>query len=442
MRYPLNRCDYHFLTLQRSPSDQMVCRFKAAMGLDVGGAIASDELTARLSHVLSDIPVLAGRLRFSPILARPQWAVGDALPPIKDIYRFEDVIDQHDAVAAADAAMERAASGPIDLSRSPIIRLHHIRTREFDRVLLVWPHPLMDGQGGYEVLRRMATDKNKDTSVKASDGGEGASVLSRMGMVERGSRAIRGYRAQRAVSRIQTKLPVTGSADAAGRVRFARRLSQPNSFDVVAAAAKRLTPPGPGLYARYLAACTIRALRRLYDHHGWKTPNYAISFPMRPGGISAAAQPLGNYLVAAALQVTHDVALDWPRLGDEVAKQVNAFSTSGADLDQWALLGASSRLRPWQYYAVMKSSVAMTPLISGYSYFQAEDPNPIEHFGSQPIVRTLFGGVVTIPPGWNPAFWRRGSHLAMTLAWPAGFIADELAIEFADLIEAEALGAP
>jgi len=441
MRYPLNRCDYHFLTLQRGASASMVCRFKAAMGFDVGGVVAPAELKTGLSRVLGEMPVLAGRLRFSPILARPQWTVDHALPAIEDIYKFEDVNDRPDAIVAADMAMEGAASGSIDLSRSPIIRLHHIRTREFDRVLLVWPHPLMDGQGGYEVLRRVATGIEIDKLPKSGKANDGVAAFSQMGIAERLSRAIRGYRAQRAVSRIQTQLPITGPVDTAGRVRFARRLGQPNSFEIIAAAARRLAPSGPGLYARHLAACTIRALRRLYDNHGWTTPNYAISFPMRPSGLSAAAQPLGNYLVAAALNVSHDVAFDWPRLGDEIAKQVSAFSTSGADLNQWALLGASSRMRPWQYYAVMKSSVAMTPLISGYSYFQAEGSNPIEQFAGRPIVRTLFGGVVTIPPGWNPAFWRHGSHLAMTLAWPVGFIADELATEFADLIESEALGA-
>ena len=298
----------------------------------------------------------------------------------------------------------------------------------------------MDGQGGYHVLRRLAGATNGDRSSDVSAGADAATL--NMSLLTRVSRAMNGYRAQRAVSRIQTRQPLTGSIDGVGRVRFARRLDASNSFETIATAAKRLTPPGPGLYARHLAACTIRALRRLYDSHGWTSPNYAISFPMRPGGLTAAAQPLGNYLVAAALKISHDIALDWPRLGEAIASQVNAFSKTGADLDQWALLWASSLMRPGQYHAMMKSSVAMTPLISGYSYFQAEDANPIDRFLDRPIARMLFGGVVTIPPGWNPAFWRHGSRISMTLAWPMGFIADELAVEFADLIESEALGAP
>lgn len=409
------------------------------MGFDVGGEVAADDLRARMLRVMDELPVLAGRLRFSPVFARPAWRVDKAAESIQGVYQFEDLSAAKDAVVAADAAMEAAASGSIDLATPPIVRLHHIRTRAFDRVLLTWPHPLMDGQGGYEVLRRLSGVASGDGLSRVD-----ATVATReiqMSLIARLSRAIRGYRAQRAVSRILTKPPLTGPVDSSGRIRFARRLDKPDTFAVVASAAKRLTPPGPGLYARHLAACTIRALRRLYEKHGWTTPNYAISFPMRPGGLAASAQPLGNHLVAAALHVPHEIALDWSRLGDAIAGQVAAFSATGGDLDQWALLWASSLMRPGQYHAMMKSSVAMTPIISGYSYFQAEDANPIGQFMNFPIARNVFGGVVTIPPGWNPAFWRHGSRLTMTLAWPAGFIADELAVEFADLIESEALGA-
>lgn len=438
-RIPLNRCDYHFLTLQRSAKDATVCRFKATMGFDVAGEIASDDLRARMLDALGGMPVLAGRLRYSKVFARPAWEVGEPASIIEDAYRFEDLTSASDPIAAAEASVERAASGAIDLSRPPILRLHHLRTREFDRVVLAWPHPLMDGQGGYEVLRRIGGAKD------AAGGQSIESAPTRRLPFEkppglRSVRAFRGFLAQRAVSRIQTKLPPLGKIDPAEQVRFARRLNDSGSFETIATMAKRLTPGGPGLYARYLAACTIRALRRLYDNHGWHTPNYAISFPMRPGGMSAVNQPLGNYLVAAALQVPHDVALDWPRLGEAIARQVTAFSTTGADKDQWELLGAAGMMRPGQYHAMMKSSVAMTPLISGYSYFQAEDDQPVEQFAGRPIVRTLFGGMATVPPAWNPVFWRHGPRITMTLAWPVGFIDDALAIEFADLIEQEALG--
>ncbi len=436
-RIRLNRCDYHFLTLQRGAKDATSCRFKATMGFDVAGEIAVDSLRMRMLEVVRDMPVLAGRLRYSMVLARPAWEVGESPHIPDDAYRFEDLTGAADSNAAADGAMERAASGAIDLAKPPIVRLHHVRTREFDRVLLTWPHPLMDGQGGYEVVRKIGRGSN---GVEAEAPARSSKLSFEMPPGLRLIRAVRGFRAQRAVSRIQTQLPPRGTIDPSGRVRFARRLGEGGSFETIAAKAKGLTPAGPGLYARYLAACTLRALRRLYDKHGWSTPNYAISFPMRPGGMSAVNQRLGNYLVSAALQVQHDVALDWPTLSAAISRQVTAFSTTGADRDQWELLGVAGMMRPGQYHAMMKSNVAMTPLISGYSYFQAEDDQPIEQFAGRPIVRTLFGGVATVPPAWNPAFWRLGSRISMTLAWPVGFVDDDLSIEFADLIEHEALG--
>lgn len=439
MRYPLNACDYHFQVLQRGDRAPLQCRFKAVMGFDVDGAVSGDHLQAAMSAAIREFPVLAGRLRFSLLLARPAWHV-DAVPSIQDMYQFEDASAAADCLVAADTALDRAASGSIDLSKPPIVRLHHIRTREFDRILLVWPHPLMDGQGGYEVLQRLAQGAQggafaqsataTTTTYAALDG----TILSRV------PRAIRGYRDQRTISQFQTTLPPTGTTDPSGRVRIARHLGTAADFGAVAAAAKRLSPQGPGLYARHLAACTLRALRRLYDAHGWSSPEYAISFPMRPGGVSVRGMPLGNYLVSAALRVAHDHVLDWPRLGAAIAAQVAAFSTTGRDLDQWALLKASSRMRPGQYHWMMKSSVAKTPLISGYSYFQAEADAPVEQFADRTVLRDVFGGVVVIPPGWNPAFWRHGRRLSMTLAWPGGFIDDELAMQFASLIETEALG--
>jgi hypothetical protein len=161
MRFSLNPCDYHFYTLQRAAGDAMACMYKAAMGFDVAGGVAGDVLREQMRRVMGELPVLAGRLRFSPILARPAWELDNPARAADDAYRFEDLSTEPNAEAAADAAMERAASGAIDLSSPPIVRLHHIRTSAFDRVLLAWPHPLMDGQGGYEVLHRLGADDNK-----------------------------------------------------------------------------------------------------------------------------------------------------------------------------------------------------------------------------------------------------------------------------------------
>jgi len=439
MRIPLNPCDYHFYALQRTATDAMTCRFKAAMGFDVSGAVSGEALQQAMHTVLRTIPVLGGRLQFSTLLARPAWEIGEP-SSIQDVYRFEDADGADEGDVAANAAMERAASGAIDLSRPPIVQLHHIRARAFDRVLLTWPHPLMDGEGGYAVLRRLNEALGHGAAIRAPAVSDHPVSSPAGSFFARQIRAVRGFRDQRRISRIQTTQPPSGPVDASGRVRLIRRLGTEGDFNVITAAAKRLAPPGPGLYARHLAACTIRALRRLYDSHGWSTPEYAVSFPMRPGGAAVGELPLGNYLVAAALHVPHADALNWARLGDVIAEQVSTFSREGHDLDQWALLCASARFRPGQYHAAMKSSVAKTPLISGYSYFQAEDATPLEHFAGHSILRDLFGGVVTIPPGWNPAFWRHGRRITLTMAWPVGYFADALAKEYVDLIVAEALG--
>jgi len=447
MRIPLNPCDYHFFVLQRDARRAEICRFIPYLGIDLAGRIEAEGIRRGIAVALRRDPAVAGGLDFSPLLARPHWQVGDLKDPTRNYAVVGQVYQYHDLRASAnwpddaDRLVDQVCSGGRNVREGPVWRLHHVEGPTATRVFLTWPHMLMDAQGAYDVLRLIGFESHADQGPAAISK-QATDPLAVEPWLNRGRRLRAGLRLQRETSRTQTVPPPTGSIDPAMAVRYERRFGLAEDFARLSAAAKRLSPLGPALYARHLASCTLRALKRLYDRHGWSSPNYAISFPMQPRMPFNDRSLHGNYIVSAMIRVESETIADWRRLGETIQTQIAAFR-EGGDLDQWAMLWASGLMRPGQYHWMMKSSVAKTPIQSGFSYFEAghsaDDGEPRKEFLGRSILRAHCGGVAAVPPGWNPVFWRYGDQISMTLAWPRGYLDDALSVEYADLIESEAL---
>lgn len=442
MRIPLNPCDYHFFILQRDARRAEICRFIPYLGFDLAGRVDAEGIRRGIAIALRRDPALAGGLGFSPVLARPHWRVGDLDAAARQVYQYHDLRATARWPDDVDRLVEQVCSGGRNVREGPVWRLHHVEGPTATRVFIAWPHMLMDAQGAHEVLRLIGFESHAD---------QGAAIFTKRATdplaAERWPRRWRrmraGLRLQREASRTQTVPPPTGRIDPGLAVRYERRFGRSDDFAKLSAAAKRLSPLGPALYARHLASCTLRALKRLYERHGWSSPNYAVSFPMQPRRPFQDRSLHGNYVVSAMIRVEANTIADWRRLGGMIQTQVAPFRDGGGDLDQWAMLWASGLMRPGQYHWVMKSSVAKTPIQSGFSYFEADhsadDGVPRSEFLSRSILRAHCGGIAAVPPGWNPVFWRYGDQISMTLAWPRGYLDDALSVEYADLIESETL---
>jgi hypothetical protein len=287
----------------------------------------------------------------------------------------------------------------------------------------------MDADGAFAFLRRVATPNDWPALPDRE-----VDPLSGQGIRNRIQLFREGLRGQNQLSTLVTSPPPTYQSEPIGAFHFTRRLGTPDDWARITTRAKSVTPPGAGLYARYLAACMLRTQHQLFQRQGWKTPYYATSFPMRISTVGSNRPVHGNYIVSPILYVSSDEVEDEALVGKAVLRQIEAYQAAQGDLQQCAVLWMLSRVRPWQYRAIMRSAVSRSPILTGFSYFQADAKLFFDQVLGVPIVGAHCGGVVAVPPGWNPVFCRHGDRISLTVAWTTGCPPDALAIEFADLI--------
>lgn len=443
LRIPLSPCDYHFLVIQRCLTRRDASREVSFITLDLDGQPDPDRVRTAFRRVLAAHPATRGRIRYSLLLGRPHWRVEPDDSPLNHAYSHHDLRDASDADARVHARIERAIDTPWGFRRPPLIRIDHFDLPGHrSHLCLQWPHGLMDAEGAHRSLREMARlDRAPDSPppadlldpCSAPDPLAGVSWLSRWRLFRE------GLREQSALTKTSTAPLPTGTLNEQRPHRFLTRLGSLERSEQIRANAKRLTPPGAGLYVRYLAACTLRALKRLYRNHGVDSENYMIAYPMRVSSVGAKRPLTGNYVVAPTLTATASQIEDRAALSEHIRRQVEAFRSRRADIKQWAVLWMAGKMRPGVYHRVMQGPIGRVSILSGFAYYQADaDPGWTALAGAE-ITGFRMGGLVRFAPGWNVVFCRYRDRLTFNLSWVDGRHDESTAHEYADLIEAEVL---
>lgn len=474
-RIPLNPCDYlyyaHHRMLRRTAGSGSL----AYMVLETSGHVEPDRVRDSLAAAMTAHPVTVSPLRISLLTGRPYWQVphspGAAVREAVDQAFVCDDLRPADgrAPVEVEAASWQERLEQLCLQRyAPLWDLQsgaHLRFEQYllpdgrTRFRLLWPHFLMDAEGAQWFLREidrhcsmtvhpsMLPSCNLHTAAQALQPGTpsaaladglpidllaGHSLAGRLRLFRRGF-ALQPEHKELAIS------PLASDASCAvtslGLIH--RHWSGPD-LDVVHASAKRVTPSGPALYARYLAACVIRALHRLHVELGRESGGYLITFPMRP----AAAPDLdtrtvnGNYLVSPLLWTRREQALDRAALAAAIHQQLDDYRRKQGDLSQWAQVWAASFLRASFYDLIFRLPLGFERLSSGFSYYGEIRP-PLRTFCGAPIINFYGGGPLGTPPGWNPVFSRWHDRLNLSLTWNRPHITEEAAARYAALIEEE-----
>src|SRR5262249_10351033 len=139
--------------------------------------------------------------------------------------------------------------------------------------------------------------------------------------------------------------------------------------------ARMLAPAGPARYARYLAACVLRALDHLFKENGVDSEAYLITMPVRVGMSQHDAalfekRPIpGNYLVTPILCGHRERAADKLELGDDLLQQFQDFLRNEIDMVQWAMMWAASFIHKWGYRVIFKLPLDVVEFASGFSYY-------------------------------------------------------------------------
>ena len=442
-RILLSPCDYHFLVIQHSTTRRHSSSEVSFVTLEFKGHPVGSRLKAALRRAMTDNPATFGRIGYTLPRARPYWQIERIDDPAQAAYRYHDFRERNDWPDCVHEGIGRAINTPWDFSRPPLIRLDHFDGPAGRACLCMqWPHALMDAEGAHLFLRELsrladAPDSPRPAGLlplqQRNDPLDDQSLVQRLKLFRA------GMKAHSRTNGLPAKRLLIGPPDGPIPYRYTVRFGAAEDFERIKANARRFAPPGAGLYARFLAACVLRALHRLYRRHNVDTPNYLLAFP---SGINAPGSPrtvTGNYVVVYTIAAGANQVEDMNGLGEHIQKQVAGFREPHAGRDQWAMFWMAGQMRPWQYRRLMWTSMGNTRVHSGFAYYQADTDPPWRHLAGAEIEGVRLGGVVMSSPGWNAVFCRYRERMVFNLSWMSGCCQEHIATEYADLVAEEAL---
>ena len=452
-RIPLNPADTFFYALHRAMAGTDQHGYVAMMTTELDAWIPPDAMADALQRLLLAHPVLMARMRFS-LLGRPYWqlpkhpqiAVAEALPRI---HESMDLREEPDAIERADVHMNIRYSQSWKLRRGPQIKLQqYLLPDERTRLVLRWPHQLMDGAGAmwlfYELNRLGSTDELDPESTELPEGlAPGTQLLDPLAGLPLGQKwrlfkaGLKGdpeFEGKKAAALFDKPQPL-------GELRVRHLVLEPDKVEAMRARGRQVMPAGRGRHARFMAICVLRALHRIYTERNIESDGYVITMPVNMVHESEGEpRPMqGNYLVSPILWGRRELADDPTALAEDLAAQLERYHADSGPLKQWAMLWGLSKLPAFIYIWLLKQSFKMGSMSSGFSYY-GENSTPVRSILGAELTNMWGAGPVPTPPGWNPAFAKFDDKLNISLSWPRPAIDDGTAARFLQLIRQEALG--
>ena len=455
-KVPLNACDFVIFSQHRVWLRTTGGGNFPYMMVEIDGELDSAHLQQSLQRALSEHPALLGSVRTAALRFRPFWVLPEdamrvAEQTLMQSYFHVDLRSATNVNALVDELCQTRYSGEWYRYEGPQVCLEHYTLPGAQtRLVLRWPHYAMDAEGAQQFLASLGDDpptvakspRNASTMLSADD--DPPRVLSKLPRSKRLSIIRRGMRARRELPDQKPSKPLLNSGDAFHDYAVIHRHWHGESFSRMRDDARRLTPPGPASFSRYLAAAVCRAQRRLYEELKHSAKAFFITFPMRvgisePAGKLFERRPLiGNYLVAPTICVLAEETRDRAVLSDVILQQVQRFLAARGDVAQWALLELASLWHAWFYHWIFRLPLSVNQCSSGFSYY-AEIKNHLKTIGGAKVINIYGGGPTTTPPAWNPVFSKFGDNLNLSLTYSRPAISDEWARRYADLIEDELL---
>ena len=418
------------------------------MMMDIAGHLSLRKVRDALIAVMTDHPATTGTLRISLFRGRPYWHTTQHATEIdRAAARSHEYYDLRSS-PNADTELERLCHEQFiphwNFSLGPPIRLeHYALPGDRTRMCLRWPHAFMDAEGAQWLLSEIGAHGAAVKSMSLPPDHLSIDPLAGMGVFQR-IRLMRS--APQKPVRLSGQSGVLLATPPKTRVRqygFLHRVWTPDDNARLTDLARRRTPPGPGIHARYLAASLIRALDRLYAMNKISTDVYRVPIPVRAADANAGVQrPLpGNYLAAPAVSIPRTCVADWALLGETIAAQLERYVKSRANLADWAKLWLAAQLRPWQFERALDLPLGLPDFSTGFSYYGEIEP-PLRKFLGCDVLNLWGCAPMAIPPGLNPAFSRFSDRLNFSLAWAEPHINPAWATMLSDFIEQEALDRP
>lgn len=453
-RFRLNPTDCLFHAFDYLMRRQGYAGTGTFMVLELRGPLDSAEIVEAAKGAMAAHPVTMAAAGVSFWRARPRWVF--AGEPVGPAYTSEDLSGEPEWERVFQERSSTQLSQGWDVRVPPQIHLDHFRgPADQHRLLFRWPHALMDAEGAQyflgEVQRCGQLVPGKPSDALLPDDTR-LDPVGELGLRERLRLMWRGITDRSpAESRTSPAADDRSPPRPAGfawplhslpdrpaesrRLCFLVRRWLADAAAELRAKARALTPPGPALYGRYLAACTLRAVARIHAEYDRPLDYCGLMFPMRLPGLTR--RPLrGNYLVAGSLSARPGLLDNRRALAEDIAKQVHHYLDRDGPLASWALQRLMAGLRLSQYRRVVRWETERQPFATGFSYYGEIEP-PLRRFLGTEVENLYGGGVVSIPPAWNVTFSRFGQAMNMVVAWPSAVFPPAVVERYAALIAEE-----
>jgi len=464
-RIPLNPCDYLYYAHHRMLERTTRAGNLAYMMLDAEGHADPDLVREALAAAMAAHPVTIAPLKVSILTGRPSWRIprspdAAARRAAAEAFTCDDLHSAPDGHDRVEQLCRQRYHFHWNLATGPQVRLEqYALPGDRTRFRITWPHLMMDAEGAQWLLLEISRQSQILLGPNRPDMHQSSPTVPLQPPVPPDDQAIDVLAGHSLAQRLRLfrrgfSRPATGERPVLRPILpdrrvilesfgLTHRLWEPSQVAAIQANAKRVTPPGPALYARHLAACVVRALHRIYGERGIQTDAYLITFPMRPSlEQTLRIRPIpGNYLVSPVLRIGRNTAGDTRAIGEEIVRQLESYRTTQGDLAQWAVVWAASFSRARLYDLLLRLPMGFESLMSGFSFYGEITP-PIRSFAGLKVLNFWGGGPLGSPPGWNPVFSRFADRLNLSLTWNRPAIPDDLAHRYAQLIEEEVLGSP
>ncbi|HWL92249.1 MAG TPA: hypothetical protein VNT79_01830, partial [Phycisphaerae bacterium] len=450
-RVRLNPCDYLFWGQHRMNARKGEAGNIAFMLLDLEGDISPEWLQAALCATVQAHPVLLARFGATLFLGRPFWQMRSDIATAADsasqsALLVEDWRAADDWPSRLEAVSSVGNVSGWDLRRGPLVRLELYRLpQNRSRLIFRWPHPLMDAEGAQWFLNELTRCADGGDSANALPPGlrsdqDAIDPLGSFSSLGRWKLFKKGTSYQRSASKFRIRQMPPNPARGPTDHRVIHRNWTAEQTREMQAIAKQLSPVGPRLYARHLAACVVRAIHLLYSERGVDTGAYLITLPIRVGAsdpansLFARRPMIGNYLVSPLLCIAREHADDQKAVGKAIHAQLTDYLARRGDLLQWAMMWAASLIHAWAYELIFSLPFGGGRFSTGFSIYGEIDP-PVRKIGGATVVNLWGGGPNVNPPALNPVFSRFGDRLNLTMTYTRPAVSDETAEEFVLLIE-------
>ncbi len=451
---PFNPADYFFYS-----HDLMMRRKRqggniALMTMELDDRIDPTDLQAAILYAYQQHPVLGAWQGMSWFWGRPVWRAPQEADAIeaqaRAAYQYDDLRERDDAQSVVDGLCQQRYVAEWDLQRGPQMRFEHYDLpNDKTRLVIRWPHMLMDAEGAMWMLAQMDA-RSPGANTEPCDGlHEDKRLndpLSGHGFFKRIKLLLGSFSAQRQLTNRTIRTLFNHEHPPFEDYRCIHRSWDRDTAEALKEKARALIPAGPALYGRFFAVCVLRALHRVFEDRKVETDAYLITMPQNLSFFGATdpkqhTRPLqGNYIVSPTLYAERSMIDDREALAASLSEQLESYRKKDIHLKQWAMFWAADWSRWWFYQMLMRLPLGLEALSSGYSYY-GEIRYPIRNICGARVTNLWGAGPLPTPPAWNPVFsWFDGT-LNFSLTYTRPVVSDDLAQRYAEYIFQEIDGA-